>query len=104
MASERTLSARPRPANPTPEAEADLMRAQCLKEKVYPHDLARMVLWLASDDSRMHVATVGRRRRAVVMATVRKAEVHRERRDDQPSSSMHADSETPTWWRSASTS
>jgi D-xylose 1-dehydrogenase len=37
----------------TPEAEADLMKAQCLKEKVYPDDLARMVLWLASDDSRM---------------------------------------------------
>jgi len=40
----------------TPEAEANLMTAQCLKEKVYPHDLARMVLWLASDDSRMCTA------------------------------------------------
>ena len=37
----------------TPEAERDLMRAQCLKEKVYPVDVARLVLWLASDDSRM---------------------------------------------------
>jgi NAD(P)-dependent dehydrogenase (short-subunit alcohol dehydrogenase family) len=37
----------------TPEAEADLLKAQCLKEKVYPQDLARMVLWLAADDSRM---------------------------------------------------
>jgi len=37
----------------TPEAEADLMKVQCLKEKVYPPDIARMVLWLASDDSRM---------------------------------------------------
>ena len=37
----------------TPEAEKDLMRAQCLKEKVYPDDVANMVLWLASDDSRM---------------------------------------------------
>ena len=37
----------------TPEAEAALMQAQCLKEKVYPADLARMVLWLAADDSRM---------------------------------------------------
>ena len=37
----------------TPEAEVDLMKAQCLKEKVYPEDLARMVLWLAADDSRM---------------------------------------------------
>ena len=37
----------------TPEGEADLMKAQCLKEKVYPEDLARMVLWLAADDSRM---------------------------------------------------
>jgi NAD(P)-dependent dehydrogenase (short-subunit alcohol dehydrogenase family) len=37
----------------TPEAEEALMKAQCLKEKVFPDDLARMVLWLASDDSRM---------------------------------------------------
>ena len=37
----------------TPDAEKDLMRAQCLKEKVYPDDVANMVLWLASDDSRM---------------------------------------------------
>jgi NAD(P)-dependent dehydrogenase (short-subunit alcohol dehydrogenase family) len=37
----------------TPEAEAELLKMQCLKEKIYPPDLARMVLWLASDDSRM---------------------------------------------------
>lgn len=37
----------------TPEAEANLMRAQCLKEKVMPADVARLVLWLAADDSRM---------------------------------------------------
>jgi NAD(P)-dependent dehydrogenase (short-subunit alcohol dehydrogenase family) len=40
----------------TPEAEANLIQMQCLKEKVYPPDLARMVLWLASDDSRMCTA------------------------------------------------
>ncbi len=40
----------------TPEGEADLMKAQCLKEKVYPPDIARMVLWLASDDSRLVTA------------------------------------------------
>jgi NAD(P)-dependent dehydrogenase (short-subunit alcohol dehydrogenase family) len=40
----------------TPAAEAELMKAQCLKEKVWPQDLARMVLWLASDDSRMCTA------------------------------------------------
>ena len=37
----------------TPQAEADLLRAQCLKAKLVPADVARMVLWLASDDSRM---------------------------------------------------
>ena len=37
----------------TPEAEADLMKAQVLKEKVYPADIARMALFLAADDSRM---------------------------------------------------
>ena len=40
----------------TPEAEINLMKMQCLKEKVWPDDLARMVLWLASDDSRMCTA------------------------------------------------
>ncbi|MDH4247684.1 MAG: SDR family oxidoreductase [Deltaproteobacteria bacterium] len=37
----------------TPESEADMLKKQCLKEKVYPEDVARMALWLASDDSRM---------------------------------------------------
>jgi D-xylose 1-dehydrogenase len=37
----------------TPEAERDLLRAQCLKTKLVPADVSRLVLWLASDDSRM---------------------------------------------------
>lgn len=37
----------------TPEAEAELMQRQCLKEKLTPPDVARMALWLAADDSRM---------------------------------------------------
>jgi D-xylose 1-dehydrogenase len=37
----------------TPEAEANLMQVQCLQTKLVPADVARMVLWLASDDSRM---------------------------------------------------
>jgi NAD(P)-dependent dehydrogenase (short-subunit alcohol dehydrogenase family) len=37
----------------TPEAEENLLRAQCLKTKLVPADIARMVLWLAADDSRM---------------------------------------------------
>jgi NAD(P)-dependent dehydrogenase (short-subunit alcohol dehydrogenase family) len=37
----------------TPEGERNLMQMQCLKQKVVPADLTRMVLWLASDDSRM---------------------------------------------------
>jgi NAD(P)-dependent dehydrogenase (short-subunit alcohol dehydrogenase family) len=40
----------------TPEAEKDLMQAQCLKEKLYPADVARMALWLAADDSRLCTA------------------------------------------------
>jgi len=40
----------------TPEAEAEHMKGLCLKEKVYPEDVARMVLWLAADDSRMCTA------------------------------------------------
>lgn len=40
----------------TPDSEAELMRSQCLKEKLYPPDIARMVLWLAADDSRLVTA------------------------------------------------
>jgi D-xylose 1-dehydrogenase len=40
----------------TPESEANLMTQQCLKEKLYPADIARMILWLASDDSRLVTA------------------------------------------------
>ena len=40
----------------TPEAEAANMERQCLKERLYPPDIARMVLWLAADDSRMVTA------------------------------------------------
>lgn len=35
----------------TPEAEAELMRRQCLKRKLYPDDIARVVLFLGADDS-----------------------------------------------------
>jgi len=37
----------------TPEAEKQIDQGQCLKGRVQPTDLARMVLFLASDDSRM---------------------------------------------------
>ncbi|MHB1302122.1 MAG: SDR family NAD(P)-dependent oxidoreductase [Acidiphilium sp.] len=40
----------------TPEAEAELMQRQCLKEKLTPADCARMALFLAADDSRMLTA------------------------------------------------
>ncbi|WP_210479516.1 SDR family NAD(P)-dependent oxidoreductase [Naasia sp. SYSU D00948] len=36
----------------TPEAEASIERNQCLPQKLYPEDVARMLLWLAADDSR----------------------------------------------------
>jgi D-xylose 1-dehydrogenase len=35
----------------TPEAEKDLLNRQCIKRKLYPDDVARLVLFLASDDS-----------------------------------------------------
>ncbi len=35
----------------TPEGEAELMARQCLKRKLYPAELARIVLFLAADDS-----------------------------------------------------
>ena len=37
----------------TPEAEAATLAAQCLKRMLVPDDVARLVLWLAADDSRM---------------------------------------------------
>src|SRR5689334_1605434 len=36
----------------TPEAERSIARNQCLPHKLYPEDVARLVLWLAADDSR----------------------------------------------------
>jgi D-xylose 1-dehydrogenase len=36
----------------TPEAEASIARNQCLPHKLYPDDVARLVLWLAAEDSR----------------------------------------------------
>lgn len=36
----------------TPEAEASIARNQCLPQKLYPDDVARMLLWLAAEDSR----------------------------------------------------
>jgi len=35
----------------TPEAEADLMAKQCLKRKLYPDDIAKPVLFFASDEA-----------------------------------------------------
>ncbi len=40
----------------TPEAVERHLAKQCLKAKVMPPDLARMVLWLAAEDSRMVTA------------------------------------------------
>jgi NAD(P)-dependent dehydrogenase (short-subunit alcohol dehydrogenase family) len=35
-----------------PEAEESIARNQCLPQKLYPADVARLVLWLAAEDSR----------------------------------------------------
>lgn len=40
----------------TPEAEAQIARSQSLPDRLYPADVARMVLWLAADDSAMCTA------------------------------------------------
>lgn len=37
----------------TPEAEAQTMDEQCLKERLYEGDISRLALFLAADDSRM---------------------------------------------------
>jgi NAD(P)-dependent dehydrogenase (short-subunit alcohol dehydrogenase family) len=37
----------------TPEGEAEIVSAQCLKDRVQPHDVAALALFLASDDARM---------------------------------------------------
>jgi NAD(P)-dependent dehydrogenase (short-subunit alcohol dehydrogenase family) len=40
----------------TPEADAARDQRQCLKGHLLPDDVARMVLWLAADDSAMVTA------------------------------------------------
>lgn len=40
----------------TPDAEAQIARSQSLPGRLYPADVARMVLWLAADDSAMCTA------------------------------------------------
>ncbi len=40
----------------TEEAEKDLLESQCLKQKLYPPDVSRLALFLASDDSHMITA------------------------------------------------
>lgn len=37
----------------TPEGEADIVSQQCLKERIEPHHVASLVLFLASDDGRL---------------------------------------------------
>jgi NAD(P)-dependent dehydrogenase (short-subunit alcohol dehydrogenase family) len=36
----------------TPEAEETIRQNQCIPDKLYPDDVARLLLWLAADDSR----------------------------------------------------
>lgn len=36
-----------------PDTDAYLKQVQCLPDRLYPPDIARLVLWLAADDSRM---------------------------------------------------
>jgi NAD(P)-dependent dehydrogenase (short-subunit alcohol dehydrogenase family) len=40
----------------TPEAEAKRAAGQCIPDRLYEADVARMVLWLAADDSRLATA------------------------------------------------
>ena len=40
----------------TPEDEKELLATQCLKELIYPEEIAKLVLFLASDQSRMITA------------------------------------------------
>jgi len=35
----------------TPQGEADLMKAQCLKRKLYPDDISKVVVFLASEEA-----------------------------------------------------
>jgi D-xylose 1-dehydrogenase len=36
----------------TPDADETIRQNQCLPDKLYPDDVARLLLWLAADDSR----------------------------------------------------
>ena len=39
-----------------PDSERRMLDLQCLKDKLYPPDIARMVLFLGADDSRLCTA------------------------------------------------
>ena len=55
----------------TPEGEKNLIQSQCIKRKLYPDDVARLVLFLASDDSSgMHQPELHYRRRAQLTAQI----------------------------------
>ncbi|WP_288115416.1 SDR family oxidoreductase, partial [Novosphingobium sp.] len=40
----------------TPDGEAEIVAAQCLKGRIQPHDIAAMALFLASDQARFCTA------------------------------------------------
>jgi NAD(P)-dependent dehydrogenase (short-subunit alcohol dehydrogenase family) len=40
----------------TPEGEAEIVAAQCLKDRLMPEDVAALILFLASDDARLITA------------------------------------------------
>ena len=40
----------------TPESEAEMLKGQCIPDKLFPPDIARMTLWLSADDSRLVTA------------------------------------------------
>ena len=51
-----TMTERQRNLWLTPEAEELLLETQCLKTHVMPDDIAKMVLFLSSDDARVITA------------------------------------------------
>ena len=54
----RELQAHAQDHGPIPEgfSEKQIEERQCLRDRVYPPDVARMVMFLAADDSRMCTA------------------------------------------------
>ena len=74
----------------TPEAEESIARNQCLPDKLYPDDVARLLLWLAADDSRSCTRAAVDRGRRLDVTVVSPRVLEQQRREAAESKRLAA--------------